>query len=120
MGHLCLGELFRGPRNRSPAGAYHVGGVHAWPEPPDRSALADVHPRRLVPSVPPGTRSDRCRFRSLMWSDLIPLLRCPSCAASMLAGKGVDGVSATVTCAACGFQVPVRDGIPRFVDAPED
>jgi SAM-dependent methyltransferase len=38
----------------------------------------------------------------------------------MTASRGADGLTGTVTCATCGLQVPVRDGIPRFVDAPED
>jgi SAM-dependent methyltransferase len=38
----------------------------------------------------------------------------------MTASSGADGSSGTVTCSRCGLQVPVRGGIPRFVDAAED
>jgi SAM-dependent methyltransferase len=55
-----------------------------------------------------------------MRRDLLPLLRCPSCAAPLTDGLSADGLSGSVACSRCGFAAPVRDGIPRFVDVPED
>jgi SAM-dependent methyltransferase len=55
-----------------------------------------------------------------MRRDLISWLRCPLCAASLTSRLSADGASGAMTCANCGLQVPVRDGIPRFVNVPED
>ncbi len=55
-----------------------------------------------------------------MRRDLISWLRCPSCAASLTGSLSADGLSGAVTCTNCGLQAPVRDGIPRFVDVPDD
>jgi len=55
-----------------------------------------------------------------MHPDLVSWLRCPSCAASLKSGVSADGWSGAVTCTNCGLHAPVRDGIPRFVDVPED
>jgi SAM-dependent methyltransferase len=55
-----------------------------------------------------------------MRPDLLPWLRCPSCAASLVGHLSDDGSSGAVACTNCGAQTPVRSGIPRFVDRPED
>lgn len=45
---------------------------------------------------------------------LLPLLRCTRCRERMTVRAG------ELSCVSCGQTVPVRDGIPRFVDTPED
>jgi SAM-dependent methyltransferase len=51
---------------------------------------------------------------------LVSLLRCPSCAATLTSTLSRDGSMGAVTCTDCGLKAPIRDGIPRFVDVPED
>jgi SAM-dependent methyltransferase len=55
-----------------------------------------------------------------MRADLLSYLRCPSCAATLTASLSADRLIGTLDCPACGMHAPVRDGIPRFVDVPED
>ncbi len=55
-----------------------------------------------------------------MRPDLLLWLRCPICAASFTSQLPEDGSSGALTCTNCGAQTPVRNGIPRFVDVPED
>jgi SAM-dependent methyltransferase len=46
---------------------------------------------------------------------VLPLLRCVQC------GAGLQAKSAQAfVCAGCGGEVPIRDGIPRFVETPDD
>jgi SAM-dependent methyltransferase len=55
-----------------------------------------------------------------MRDDLLRGLRCPSCAAALALRASANDSVQTVACASCGLQAPVLDGIPRFVDVPED
>jgi len=49
--------------------------------------------------------------------ELAALLRCPACGGGIIPDAGGDRA---VACAACGRITPVVDGIPRFVDVPDD
>src|SRR5215210_6443316 len=82
--------------------------------------MADVRAGGVVETEPFGACGGCRRFDVLMRSELMGWLRCPSCAASMSASLTADGASGSLKCATCGLQAPVRHGIPRFVDLPED
>jgi len=55
-----------------------------------------------------------------MRADLIALLRCPRCAASLTGTTPQQQTDGELTCTGCGLHVPVRGGIARFIDLPED
>jgi SAM-dependent methyltransferase len=48
----------------------------------------------------------------------LPLLRCVRCRGPL--DLGTAGGPEHLECARCGHRVPVREGIPRFVETPED
>lgn len=54
-----------------------------------------------------------------MDDDLMTLLRCPRCGATLGMSSRTAG-SDRLTCRGCGEGYPVTNGIPRFVDVPED
>jgi SAM-dependent methyltransferase len=54
-----------------------------------------------------------------MHSGLLAVLRCDVCG-SPLVGGGPSNGSGVLTCSKCDRAVPLVDGIPRFVDLPED
>jgi SAM-dependent methyltransferase len=74
----------------------------------------------MVEAEPFGAGGSCRRVDLLMRAELIGWLRCPSCSASMTPSLAADRASGSLTCANCGLQAPVRHGIPRFVDVPED
>jgi len=49
-------------------------------------------------------------------AELARLLRCPACGGAV---SDADG-SSTLACGACGRRAPIVNGIPRFVDRPDD
>lgn len=51
---------------------------------------------------------------------LLQLLRCPSCGSQFPAGVALNGSNGVLACESCNRHVPVIDGIPRFVDVPDD
>ena len=55
-----------------------------------------------------------------MRADLLAWLRCPACAAPLTATAANDVANAALRCSSCGFDAPIRHGIPRFVDVPDD
>jgi SAM-dependent methyltransferase len=55
-----------------------------------------------------------------MQRDHLQWLRCPSCTAPLVGNVSEDGSNGSMKCTRCGAQTPVRNGIPRFVDLPED
>jgi SAM-dependent methyltransferase len=54
-----------------------------------------------------------------MHSDLLAILRCPSCNDQLAAAAGANGDGA-LSCLRCGRTVPIVGGIPRFVKVPDD
>jgi SAM-dependent methyltransferase len=50
----------------------------------------------------------------------LPLLRCPACSSLLRAMASEGQAIEALQCTNCSRQVPVRDGIPRFVAVPED
>ena len=55
-----------------------------------------------------------------MRPDLLTWLRCPACGGSLASTPSTNGTVAAVRCDACGRSAAVVQGIPRFVDVPED
>jgi SAM-dependent methyltransferase len=51
---------------------------------------------------------------------ILPLLRCPECGAPLRLVMDPDDRTERLACSGCGREVPVRNGIPRFVDTPVD
>jgi SAM-dependent methyltransferase len=51
---------------------------------------------------------------------VLPLLRCPHCGATLRQVLTAGGLPAALACSGCGHEVPIRDGIPRFVGTPDD
>ena len=51
---------------------------------------------------------------------ILPLLHCPDCGAALRVGRAEGSAEPALACSRCGRTVPVRDGIPRFVDTPAD
>lgn len=51
-----------------------------------------------------------------MWPGLLDVLVCPECGGPFVVQQ--DG--AALSCAGCGRRIPVKNGIPRFVDVPDD
>jgi SAM-dependent methyltransferase len=49
---------------------------------------------------------------------VVSLLRCPACAGTLQLTPARD--ARALVCSNCGQEVPIRDGIPRFVETPED
>src|SRR5436305_6287490 len=54
-----------------------------------------------------------------MRTDLVDLLRCPSCRSHLRTTSAPAG-NETLTCEKCGRSVPVVNGIPRFAHVPTD
>lgn len=82
--------------------------------------MADVQPGRVVATVPPAVDSNGGQLDIVMRPDLILWLQCPSCAGSLTSNLSEDGAAGVVRCVTCGLHAPVRDGIPRFVEVPDD
>jgi SAM-dependent methyltransferase len=55
-----------------------------------------------------------------MRADLPALLRCPRCAASLARTISDQESDDALICTSCGMKAPIRGGIPRFVDVPDD
>src|SRR5881227_3488842 len=55
-----------------------------------------------------------------MRAELLAVLRCPSCGGLLISTMTADGRDGMLTCGRCGLPAPIRDGIPRFVDVPDD
>jgi SAM-dependent methyltransferase len=55
-----------------------------------------------------------------MRPDLLTWLRCPACGGRLASAPSTGGSVAAVRCDACGSSAAVVQGIPRFVDVPED
>jgi SAM-dependent methyltransferase len=55
-----------------------------------------------------------------MRPDLLAILRCPTCGSSLTLDDRLPDCAIALVCPSCGTQAPIRGGIPRFVDAPED
>jgi len=74
----------------------------------------------MVAREAPGAGGPRRFVDVLMRAELIGWLRCPACSASMHASLAADGENGSLKCSHCHLSAPVRHGIPRFVDVPDD
>jgi SAM-dependent methyltransferase len=55
-----------------------------------------------------------------MKPDLLPLLVCPWCRSRFLQDPHASGGPGALDCTRCGRRFPIVNGIPRFVDVPDD
>src|SRR5262245_22370220 len=55
-----------------------------------------------------------------MRPDLVDFLKCVSCGSRLTPAADSDHRLNSLVCTACARRVPVSDGIPRFVDVPDD
>jgi SAM-dependent methyltransferase len=55
---------------------------------------------------------------AILETALLEILRCPSCRSPLEARTAGD--AHWLVCGGCAREVPVKDGIPRFVDVPDD
>jgi len=72
----------------------------------------------VVEAIPIVGRVPGPVLTSTVRAELASLLRCPACQSEQ--GVAVADGGASLVCRACGANVPVIDGIPRFIDVPAD